>query len=205
MSGLWVSGLRVRRGDAEIVRGVSFEMKPRERVALVGPSGAGKTTLLRALAGLEPGWDGELRWEGQTPIEVGPRQWRRSLVLLAQRPQMFPGTVKQNVEFAARYHAVEADVNRLLAAIDLTEAAERPAEDLSEGERQRVALARAIAIRPAVLLLDEPTSALDADRAQLMEALLEQMEAGLLLVSHDRAQAGRLTSRQLRMNKGKLL
>ncbi len=204
MKGLRVSDLVVRRGETEIVRGVSFHLSPGERVALMGPSGAGKTTLLRALAGLEPDWNGELRWEGRSLAEIGPRQWRRSLVLLAQRAAMFPGSVSENVSFAALYHGIESDGAALLRAVDLIEAAERSADDLSEGERQRLALARALAIRPAFLLLDEPTSSLDAARVEMVEVLLEKSEAGLILVTHDETQADRLTSRRISMKQGRM-
>jgi tungstate transport system ATP-binding protein len=204
MSGLCVENLRVCRGGVEILHGVSLALEAAERVALVGPSGAGKTTLLRALVGLEPHFSGHLTWQGRSLREIGPRQWRRTLVILAQRPAVFPGTVTENVRFAARYHGLEADVPGLLEAVDLAEAAEREAEALSEGERQRLALARALAIRPAMLLLDEPTSALDQVRMERLEALLGQAPVGLLLVSHAPGQAERLTSRQIHLEEGRL-
>ncbi len=204
MCGLVVENLRVHRGEVEILHGISLTLQEGERVALVGPSGAGKTTLLRALVGLEPRFSGHLSWRGRSLEEIGPRLWRRALVLLAQRPAVWPGTVAENVAFAARYHGLEADVPGLLEAVDLVGAAGRPAEALSEGERQRLALARALAIQPAMLLLDEPTSALDSVRVAQVEDVLARAPVGLVLVSHAPGQAVRLTSRQLHLQEGSL-
>lgn len=200
---LHVENLEVRRGGVSIVRGASLEVAAGERVALLGPSGAGKTALLRGVAALETDWSGRLSWDGETLAAMGPRRWRRRVVLVAQRPAMFPGTVADNVAFAARYHGLRPEVANWLDLLDLP--ADRAADALSEGEKQRVALARALAVQPAVLLLDEPTSALDPARVERVEHLLAEVEAALVLVTHDAAQAERLATRQVGIHEGRLL
>ncbi len=202
MEGLHVENLTVRKGGAEILHGVSLEVAPGERVGLVGGSGAGKTTLLRALVALEPDFSGSLTWQGTPLRELGPRAWRRRLVLVGQRPAMFEGSAAENIGVAARHHGLDVDAEALLQALDLAAAGDREAQALSEGERQRVALARALAIGPAMLLLDEPTSALDEARVRLVEELLARTSVGWILVSHDPAQVQRLTDRQIRLEGG---
>lgn len=202
MEGLRVENLSVRKGGSEILHGISLQVALGERVGLVGGSGAGKTTLLRALVALEPDFSGTLTWGGSSLAELGPRAWRRTLVLVGQRPAMFEGTVAENVLVAARHHGLEVDAQALLRELDLAGAGDREAQTLSEGERQRVALARALAIRPAMLLLDEPTSALDEDRVRMVEELLARTPVGWILVSHDPAQVRRLTDRQIRLEGG---
>ncbi len=202
MEGLRVENLSVRKGGSEILHGISLQVALGERVGLVGGSGAGKTTLLRALVALEPDFSGILTWRGSPLAELGPRAWRRTLVLVGQRPAMFEGTVAENVLVAARHHGLEVEVQGLLRDLDLAGAGDREAQALSEGERQRVALARALAIRPAMLLLDEPTSALDEDRVRMVEELLARTPVGWILVSHDPAQVRRLTDRQIRLEGG---
>lgn len=208
MAGLRAEGLTVRRGGVLILQGVDLELAPGERLGVFGPSGSGKTTLLRALAGLEPEWEGRLTWEGEELRTFGPRRWRRTVTLLAQRPAMFPGTVGENVAFAARYHGLPIDPDELLEAVGLKGMGGRRAETLSEGEKQRVALARAVAIRPRVLLLDEPTAALDLERVEQVERLVnrlaERSGAATVLVSHQPAQVRRLSARQVRLEGGRI-
>ncbi|MGI5843912.1 MAG: ABC transporter ATP-binding protein [Candidatus Xenobium sp.] len=205
MEGLRVENLSVRKGGFEILHQVSFEVAPGERVGLVGDSGAGKTTLLRALVALDPDFSGSLTWQGNSLRDLGPRTWRRTLVLVGQRPAMFGGSAAENVLAAARHHGLEVDEQALLRDLDLAGVGDREAQALSEGERQRVALARALAIRPAMLLLDEPTSALDETRVRLVEDLLTRTPVGWILVSHDPAQVERLTERQIRLEGGHLV
>ncbi len=202
MEGLRVENLSVRKGGSEILHRVSFEVAPGERIGLVGGSGAGKTTLLRALVALDPDFSGSLTWQGSPMRDLGPRTWRRTLVLVGQRPAMFEGSAAENVLAAARHHGLEVDAQALLRDHDLAGVGDREAQALSEGERQRVALARALAIRPAMLLLDEPTSALDEPRVRLVEELLARTPVGWILVSHDPAQVERLTGRQIRLEGG---
>jgi ABC-type Mn2+/Zn2+ transport system ATPase subunit len=96
-----------------------------------------------------------------------------------------------------------AAARELLPAVGLRpELLDAPVAQLSTGERQRMALLRAITRQPRFLLLDEPTSALDADSVALVEALLQRLKSegmGLLVVSHDPAQAQRLADRHLKL------
>lgn len=185
------------------LRGVSLQVGPGERVALLGPSGAGKTTLLRVVAGLAALEHGRVAVGGRDVTALPPE--RRGAVYLHQTPVLFPHlTVGENVAFALRVgRAPEAEVaaavERALAAVRLDGWAARRPFGLSGGERHRVALARAVAARPAVLLLDEPLAALDPSlRAEVRAAIAAaQRESGaaLVLVTHDLDDAGALADR----------
>ena len=137
-------------------------------VGLVGHNGAGKSTLLRMLALLEAPTEGFVLWEGNA---VTPRQrpaLRRRVTLVEQRPVLFRGTVRENLEYGLRardirHAAAHGMVGDVVERLGLSSLLNRRRHELSDGEVQRVAVARALVLRTDVLLLDEPASS--ADRA----------------------------------------
>ncbi|HJS44284.1 MAG TPA: ATP-binding cassette domain-containing protein [Gemmatimonadales bacterium] len=137
-------------------------------VGLVGHNGAGKSTLLRMLALLEAPTEGFVLWEGNA---VKPRQraaLRRRVTLVEQRPVLFRGTVRENLEYGLRardirHAAAHGMVGDVVDRLGLSSLLNRRRHELSDGEVQRVAVARALVLRTDVLLLDEPASS--ADRA----------------------------------------
>ncbi len=197
-----VRELSAGRGGRPLISGLSFELGPAGRVALVGRSGSGKTTVLRALAVLDDPIDGQVTLDGAGPDEVGIVRWRRRVALVAQRAAFFGDTV--GAELARPFTYASADrpfdarrARALLERLGLADAWDRPAHELSEGERQRVALARALGLEPDVLLLDEPTSALDPESVARVEAVLEDVRAAIVLVTHAAAQRERLGAEEI--------
>ncbi|MFJ6085501.1 thiol reductant ABC exporter subunit CydD [Streptomyces sp. NPDC092369] len=197
-------GVTVRYpGRAEdAVSDASFTVEPGETVALVGPSGAGKTTLLNVLLGFVPATEGRVEVGGTDLADLDPEQWRSRIAWVPQRPQLFAGTIAENVRLA-RPEADEAAVRRALAdagALKFVDAL--PAgvdtvlgEDgagLSAGQRQRLALARAFVADRPVLLLDEPTAALDGATEAEVVAAVRRLAVGrtVLLVVHRPALLG---------------
>ena len=185
---------------------------PGERLVLLGPTGAGKSTLLALLAGLAPADAGRIEFEGAAVAPgVTLLAHRRHFTLVAQRPLLLSGTVRQNVEFGPRLRgAVDARaIDDLLALFQLTALAGRRAQELSGGETQLVALARALATRPRLLLLDEPTASLDPARVALVERVLCELQSssGMSVVwaTHNLFQARRIANRVALLLDGRLV
>ena len=208
-----------RSGEEEVVvfEGLDFEIRPGERVALVGESGAGKTTLLHLLAALDTPTRGEVYFEGQKVSGFGEEEraayrnrrigyvWQMHYLLpefSALENVMLPQVVGGSDFAAARMRAGE-----MLGEVGLGGMAHRRVGELSGGEQQRVALARALANRPALLLADEPTGNLDHRTADRVMKLLEELHRahGLtsVLATHNLELAQR-APRTLRLSDGKL-
>lgn len=182
--------------SADAVSDVSFAVEPGETVALVGPSGSGKSTVLNALLGFVRPAEGRLSVGGVDLTDVDLERWRSRIAWVPQRPQLYAGTIAENVRLA-RPDADDTAVRRALAdagALDFVDALPEGigsvlGEDgagLSAGQRQRLALARAFLADRPVLLLDEPTAALDgATEAEVVEAV-RRLAVGrtVLLVVH---------------------
>ena len=200
---LRVRGLRVRIGRLDVLDGVDLELPASRRTVVVGPNGAGKSTLLLALHGLlEPSAG---RIEG---VPSRPR-----LALVFQRPVMLRRSVRANVGHALKVAGVpgaerERRAEAALADVGLAYAAQRPARALSGGEQQRLAIARAQALEPDCLLLDEPTSSLDPAAGAAIERHLLALSArgtGLVMTTHDLAQARRVAEHVVMMHRGRVV
>jgi iron complex transport system ATP-binding protein len=209
-------GLSVRRGEVAAVTEVDLAVDEGGWLAVVGPNGAGKTSLLHALAGLVPA-TGHVRVAGHDPMRAGRRAMARAVALMPQRPVVPEGiTVRQLVTLGRFAHrrgfgpagpVERAAVRDVLARLDLTDLADRPAVDVSGGELQRVVLARALAQDARVLLLDEPTSALDIGHQQSVLDLVDslRLDDGLTVVAatHDLTLAGQYADRMLMLHEGR--
>ena len=198
---LEVSQLDVRyAGRAQAaVQGVSLGLHAGDIGVLIGPSGCGKTTLLRAVAGLEPVSDGEIRLTkevvGSATRSVPPEQRRIGMVF--QDYALFPHlSVGRNVAFGIHQlprAEQAARVAEVLELVGLAGSENRYPHELSGGQQQRVALARALAPRPQLMLLDEPFSNLDVDLrerlAHEVRGILKAAGATALFVTHDQFEA----------------
>jgi iron(III) transport system ATP-binding protein len=204
-----------RFGAVTALDNVSLNVAPGEIVALLGHSGCGKTTLLRLAAGVERPSSGRVLLEGRdvsSPAHfVEPEA--RGVGLVFQDYALFPHlSVRENVRFGLRgYGNAEADATalRAIARVGLADLAEAYPHMLSGGEQQRVALARAVAPRPGVLLMDEPFSNLDrrlrdAVRDETM-ALLQEIGATSIIVTHDPEDAMRVADRIVLMQQGRII
>jgi putative ABC transport system ATP-binding protein len=188
-----------------VLHDVSMQIEP-GATALLGPSGSGKSTILRLLNRLADPDSGVVRMHGEDVRADDVLELRRRAVLVPQLPAPLPGTVAENVRYGPSLIGRTVEVEPLLARAGLDASyAERDASQLSVGEQQRVMLARALALEPEVLLLDEPTSALDETaRDEIERTLLDLRErVSIVLVTHDGAQAERLTTRTVRIRDGR--
>jgi len=195
-----------------LVEDASFDVRTGEVLAIVGPSGSGKTSLLRLLNRLDEATSGTVYLEGVDYRQVAPRELRRKVAMVTQRPYLFPGTIEENLQFgpAQRGQVLPPEtVDDLLVRVGLKGYAGRNVANLSGGEAQRVSVARTLANSPRILLLDEPTSALDEASKLEVETLIQRIirdqSLTCVLVTHDTAQAARLAERALVMNTGQIL
>ena len=220
MNTLAPSGQAVLRADGlgrrvpakVLVEDARFEVLPGETLAIVGPSGSGKTSLLRLLNRLDEPTSGTMYLDGVDYRQIPPRQLRRRVGMVMQRPYLFPGTVADNLRFGPRERGEElsdSQAEELLARVGLAGYGSRDSANLSGGEAQRVSFARTLANSPGMLLLDEPTSALDDDAKREVEAIIQKIvgEKGIscVLVTHDTAQAVRLARRALVLEVGRIV
>jgi putative ABC transport system ATP-binding protein len=196
-------------GDKVLVRDASFEVRAGEILAILGPSGSGKTSLLRLLNRLDEPTSGTVFLQGFEYRAVAPRELRRRVGMVTQRPYLFPGSVAENVNFgpSQRGELLPPDsIEQLLAKVGLSGYSIRDTARLSGGEAQRVSLARTLANSPSVLLLDEPTSALDQAAKSEIEFLIQKIvrDDGLscVIVTHDITQAARIADRVLLLERG---
>lgn len=199
-------------GDKTLIADATFEVRAGDVLAIVGPSGAGKSSLLRLLNRLDEPTSGTVYLEGNDYRQIAPRELRRKLGMVTQRPYLFPGTVAENLQFGPAQRGErlsDAEIETLLARVGLAGYATRNIANLSGGEAQRVSFARTLANSPLVLLLDEPTSALDDAAKMDVEAVIQQIvrEQGLtcVTVTHDLAQAARLADRALVLEAGRIV
>jgi putative ABC transport system ATP-binding protein len=204
-----LSEVSLTRGARRVLDSVSAAI-PVGATAIVGPSGAGKSTLLRLLNRLADPDTGTIAYRDRPLGEYEPLALRREVSLVPQLPALLEGTVGSNLDYAASLAGKRADCARCLCLAGLDpEFAERDVAKLSVGEQQRAMLGRALAQGPAVLLLDEPTSALDHAARDAIEATLAQLrrevDISIVLVSHDPAQARRLSDWVVRLEDGRAI
>jgi len=218
MTGLLkIDALTVRRGERDVLHGLSLAVRRGEIVALMGASGAGKTTALRAVAALQAFDAGRIEVDGFAlapgPLprqsQLGPL--RRRVGLVSQAHSLFEHlSARDNVTLALRHVLGKTDADarsvaeRLLSSLEVGARADALPRQLSGGEAQRVAIARALALDPPLLLLDEPTAALDPERreslGQVLRGLVKDASRGLLVATHDEAFARAHTDRVVKLN-----
>jgi len=202
-TGIIARGIEKSFGDRRILRGCDLNVKPGERVGLVGANGCGKSTLLRIMGGqMEPDF-GEIDRPGtvtlldQEPVLPGitvgdaadeALQWHRDLLsgyekALTDGDFDRAGVLQTRIELVGwtMEHHIDMLLDRLGAP-----GRERLNSELSGGECRRVALARTLLGSPDVILLDEPTNHLDSDTAEWLQGWLEASTATIVLVTHDR-------------------
>ncbi len=223
-----VRGLHKKFGKLEVLRGVSFEVKRGEVLAIIGPSGPGKSTLLRCLNFLEQYEAGEVLFDNtlvgyrkdaagrmKPDSERNIRRVRARMGMVFQSFNLFPHkTVLENViegplvvQRAPRAEA-EARGRALIARVGLSDKLATYPTTLSGGQQQRAAIARALAMQPAAMLFDEPTSALDPE---LVGEVLEVMQAlaaegmTMVVVTHEMGFARQVADRVMMMDRGEIV
>jgi ATP-binding cassette subfamily B protein len=177
-----------------VIHDVSLEIKPGQRVAIVGRSAAGKSTLARLLAGLYAPSAGRILYDGLDLAELDLQTVRRQFGAFTQTPVLFGGSIRDNIALASPETSFEdvvasakiACIHDEITAMPMayfTPLVDRGAS-LSGGQRQRIALARALARKPAIILLDEATSNLDAVTERTIQESLARVGCTQIVIAH---------------------
>ena len=215
------SDLTVQHGTVVALHEVTLEMRPRERVALIGPSGSGKSSLLHTAAGLVTPTSGAVEVLGQPLSQLTGAG--------LQRHRQRVGIVSQNLGLAQSLRVIHSvnggqlgnwstpralaslvrpvgrtEVEQVLQSVDLADRIDARTGDLSGGEQQRIAVARTLYQRPELLLADEPTSSLDPELADRIMSLLCADDApwATLFSAHDPDLAIRHADRVIGLSSG---
>ncbi|MBI2797915.1 ABC transporter ATP-binding protein [Candidatus Saccharibacteria bacterium] len=179
-----------------VLTGISFTIKPGQKIALVGESGEGKSTIANLMLRFYETTGGQILIDGQDVNEVTQKSLRRNIGVVFQEPQLFSGTVRENVAYGqddpAEKDMIEAAkaanaygfIKKLPKGFD-TEIGERGVK-LSGGQKQRIAIARAIMKDPSILILDEATSSLDSKAEHEVQEALERLmkDRTTMIIAH---------------------
>jgi len=198
-------------GYEPVLKDISLQICPGERVALVGPSGIGKTTLMSLILRFYGTTVGEIYFDGQPASNYNTLSLRRRIGYAPQNPKILTGTVIENMRYgdpdADRDHIIQ--VARIAAIHDDIEKLPHKYEtligarglNLSEGQKQRLSIARALVKEPDILILDEPTSALDrTTEKSIFDALPSQINGKTMLVASHRLSTIKHADRILLLN-----
>jgi ABC-type multidrug transport system fused ATPase/permease subunit len=182
--------------DVAVLKGISFQVEPGQKVALVGHSGAGKSTIAQLLQRLYDTSSGSILIDGKPIESLEISSLRKNIGVVPQEVLLFGGTIRENIEYgkpgasneeieeAARQANALEFINLFPERLE-TLVGERGIK-LSGGQRQRIAIARAILKNPAILILDEATSSLDAESEKEVQEALDFLMAGrtTLIIAH---------------------
>ncbi len=215
-------------GDFQALFDVNAQVKQGLITALIGPSGCGKTTLLRSINRINERL-GYVRTEGTITVmdqnilaaDVELAQLRKQVGMVFQRPNPLPLSIRDNILFAHKLHTHRREklsgleenalVENVLKQVLLWDAVKdrlhRKATELSLEEQQKLCIARLLPVKPTILLMDEPCSALDPKGTEAVEELLWELRGQytILIVTHNMAQARRVSDECLFMLMGKLV
>ncbi|MCL2140182.1 MAG: ABC transporter ATP-binding protein/permease [Dehalococcoidia bacterium] len=191
--GLVIDGVTFSYGSVPVLHALHARLMPGEKAVFIGRSGAGKTTLMNIVAGLYRPKEGFVRICGVDPYTIPPRKRRRLLGIVPQMPQIFDGTVTENITLGDETISQE-EVEAAVKAVGLGETINalpqgfatvigEGAAGLSSGETQLLSLARAIVANPQILLLDEPTSGMDSKTEQRVFSAIRTAGTGRTIFS----------------------
>ncbi len=202
---LEILNLKVKYGDFEAVKGVSFNVKKGEVVGLLGPNGAGKTSIMKAILGLVD-FEGDIKLNGS---KIGVNE-KNDIGYVPEEPILIEYlTPAEFFEFIASVRGKGVDkVNSLVKAFDFEKHVNQPIITLSMGNRKKVSVISAIMHEPSFLILDEPLNGLDAKSSKILKEIMKKhIENGgsILFSTHIMEIAEKLCDRIIVIDKGRIL
>jgi len=212
-----VEGLWMRYGATDVLRDVSFQVRRGEVLALLGPNGAGKTTTVEILGGFRRRSAGQVAVLGADPDTTDERWQARLGVVLQSWRDHAKWRARQFLSYQAGYYAPYStsqtprpwDADDLLAAVGLTDQADRQLRMLSGGQRRRLDLAVGLVGRPELLFLDEPAAGLDPQARRefhdLITRIAGELQTTILLTTHDLDEAEKLADRIIILADGRIV
>ncbi len=207
---LVVSGLSFSYPDKpDVLRDVSLEVQPGERVGLIGPNGAGKTTFFLLVCGVLKPDAGETALFGE-PVMRGKFRPEAGMVFQNPDDQLFCPSVRDDIAFGPRNlglprEEVEARVEEALSLTGGLELVNRPPHHLSGGEKRMVSIAGVLAMRPRLVVYDEPTSNLDIRSRRRLIRFLQASQETMLIASHDLEFILEVCDRVVLMDEGRVV
>jgi len=203
-------------GVRNVLKGISFDVKPGEMIGLVGTSGSGKTTLVNLLCRFYDLKDGRIRIDGCDIRDMEIAGLRRQIGVVLQEPYLFHGSIAENISYGSQ----DVSLRNIIAAAKAANAHEficgfrdgyetivgERGQTLSGGERQRISIARAILHDPRILVLDEATSSVDTETEKKIQEALQHLVSGrtTFAIAHRLSTLSR-ASRLFVLEKGKLV
>ena len=177
----------------DVLKDVSFKVKPHEKVAIVGKSGCGKSTLIRLLLGMEKPKSGAIYYDESDLAELNMPSVRSQMGVVIQNGQLMTGDIFHNIVgatsltmddawLAAEMSGAAEDIRNM--PMGMYTVISEGSSNISGGQRQRILIARALANRPAIMILDEATSALDNRTQAIVTKSLEKLQATQIVVAH---------------------
>lgn len=179
------------------LKDISLQLKPGEKIAVVGKTGAGKTSIAKVIDRLYPASSGSCMLDGISSEEMPLHEWRSRIAIVSQDPGVLTGTIRENLMLGLEKEPSKQAIERALAISDFQEAMDKEnlsldsalgeeGHNLSGGQRQRLQIARAVLRQPRYLILDEATANLDAKTEEkVLAALTDALpETGFLVISH---------------------
>lgn len=220
---LSAKALNLYFGSKQILKNINIEFPKNKVTSLIGPSGCGKSTLLRSfnrMHDLIP----DARIEGSLRIDDldiydkrnSVTELRKRIGMVFQKPNPFPKSIYENMEYALKIHDFPKDNIPKLIEMGLKESylweevkdeLKKPAFRLSGGQQQRLCIARTVVLRPEVILMDEPCSALDPISTSKIEELILKLKEDftIVIVTHNMQQAQRISDKVAFMYLGELI